>query len=235
MPRDPDFAAGDVDTGLIARKQEALTAAPAPDDRIVALAVLAAARSSERGPAVPGDPWAALSGYEHFHPLARQVTLAHGQDRIAAAVTVRADGRADILLAGREQPRTIDLAEPMRTALWPGHVSVFAAAQSYGFAVPDPFARSAEAASQADTLRAPMPGLVKIVRVAKGDAVTKGQPLLMLEAMKMEHTIAAPHDGVIAEIVAEGAQVTDGTVLVRFVESAGDDPSIKELLTASRS
>ena len=70
-----------------------------------------------------------------------------------------------------------------------------------------------------------MPGLVKIVRVAKGEAVTKGQPLLVLEAMKMEHTIAAPHDAVLAEIIAEGAQVTDGTVLVRFVESAGDDPA----------
>ena len=53
-----------------------------------------------------------------------------------------------------------------------------------------------------------MPGLVKIVRAGKGDAVTKGQPLLVLEAMKMEHTIAAPHDGVIAEIAVEGAQVT---------------------------
>jgi 3-methylcrotonyl-CoA carboxylase alpha subunit len=222
---DPDFAAGDVDTGLIARKQDALTAAPAPDDRIVALAVLAAARSSERGSAVPGDPWATISGYQHFHPLARQVTLTHGEDRIAAAVTVRADGRADILLAGREQPQTIDLAEPMRTVLWPGHVSVFAAAQSYGFGVPDPFARSEEAASHADTLRAPMPGLVKIVRVAKGEAVTRGQPLLVLEAMKMEHSIAAPRDAVLAEVIAEGAQVTDGTVLVRFVESAGDDPA----------
>jgi len=41
----------------------------------------------------------------------------------------------------------------------------------------------------------------------------------VLEAMKMEHTIAAPHDGVIAEISAEGLQITDGTVLVRFVET----------------
>ena len=63
-----------------------------------------------------------------------------------------------------------------------------------------------------------MPGLVKLVRAASGRQVSKGQPLLVLEAMKMEHTIAAPHDGVIAEIAAEGAQVTDGTVLVRFVE-----------------
>jgi 3-methylcrotonyl-CoA carboxylase alpha subunit len=52
--------------------------------------------------------------------------------------------------------------------------------------------------------------------------VAKGQPLLILEAMKMEHTIAAPHDGTIAEIATEGAQVSDGTVLVRFAEEAAD-------------
>ena len=69
-------------------------------------------------------------------------------------------------------------------------------------------------------MRAPMPGLVKVVRAAVGDAVKKGQPLLILEAMKMEHTIAAAHDGEIAEIAAEGAQVSEGAVLVRFVETA---------------
>jgi 3-methylcrotonyl-CoA carboxylase alpha subunit len=65
-----------------------------------------------------------------------------------------------------------------------------------------------------------MPGLVKVVRAATGDAVAKGQPLLILEAMKMEHTITAPHDGTVAEIATEGSQVTDGTVLVRFAEEA---------------
>ncbi|TIR94504.1 MAG: 3-methylcrotonyl-CoA carboxylase, partial [Mesorhizobium sp.] len=80
--------------------------------------------------------------------------------------------------------------------------------------VPDPLAKADEAAAASDSLRAPMPGLVKLVRAAAGDTVIKGQPLLILEAMKMEHTIAAPHDGVIAEIAAEGAQVSDGTVLV---------------------
>jgi 3-methylcrotonyl-CoA carboxylase alpha subunit len=67
-------------------------------------------------------------------------------------------------------------------------------------------------------MRAPMPGLVKIVRASEGDAVSKGQALLMLEAMKMEHTISAPHDGVIETIAAQGTQVTEGTVLVRFRE-----------------
>ena len=57
------------------------------------------------------------------------------------------------------------------------------------------------------------------MRVAAGDAVTKGQPLLVLEAMKMEHSITAPHDGVIAEIAEQGAQVSDGTVLVKFEDA----------------
>ena len=58
----------------------------------------------------------------------------------------------------------------------------------------------------------------KVVRVSVGDKAVKGQPLLILEAMKMEHTIAAPHDGIISEVATEGAQVTEGTVLVRFEE-----------------
>ena len=69
-------------------------------------------------------------------------------------------------------------------------------------------------------MRAPMPGMVKIVRAVAGEMVSKGQPLLVLEAMKMEHTITASHQGEIAEIVSEGAQVSEGAVLVRFVEAA---------------
>ena len=145
------------------------------------------------------------------------MTLFHGEDEIAAQVAVRPDGRADVLSPDGEA-QTLDPTEPVRAALWPGHVTIFEGAHSHTFTIPDPFERSEGAASKPDTLRAPMPGLVKLVRAAKGDAVIKGQPLLILEAMKMEHTIAAPHDGVIAEIATEGAQVTDGTVLVRFVE-----------------
>ena len=115
------------------------------------------------------------------------------------------------------QPRTGG-KRPPRAARWPGHVKVFCDGAAFDFAVDDPFARAVEAEAGTASLRAPMPGLVKLVRAAAGDNVIKGQSLLVLEAMKMEHTIAAPHDGVIAEIAREGAQITDGTVLVRFVE-----------------
>jgi 3-methylcrotonyl-CoA carboxylase alpha subunit len=180
------------------------------------------------------DPWSSLAGYAHFHAIARRTRLRYGEDDIVARVSVRPDGRYGVVLdrpggaaphpaAGTFSPYSDGQkreapAQRPRLARWPGHVTVFEGAVGYTFAVPDPLARADEIAAGTGSLRAPMPGLVKLVRAAKGEAVIKGQPLLILEAMKMEHTIAAPHDGVIAEIAAEGAQVTDGTVLVRFAD-----------------
>ncbi|CDX55801.1 Methylcrotonoyl-CoA carboxylase subunit alpha, mitochondrial [Mesorhizobium plurifarium] len=217
LAADADFAAGDVDTGLIGRHQEALTAIPAPSDETIAAAALAATDAGAPGPAA--DPWSTLSGYAHFHTLARRIRLRHGEENILAKVSARSDGRFQVALeAPHDAVNTHDLRTMPRAVRWPGHVTVFEGAVSYTFTVPDPLAKADEAGAASGSLRAPMPGLVKLVRAATGDAVIKGQPLLILEAMKMEHTIAAPHDGVIAEIAAEGAQVSDGTVLVRFVE-----------------
>jgi 3-methylcrotonyl-CoA carboxylase alpha subunit len=218
LARDPDFAAGDVDTGLITRKQEALTATPAPSPGVVSAAVIAAS-----GPdALPevDDPWSSLPGYAHFHPIERRVSLKSKDEEIVAFVSAQADGRSIIRFDGERETHTVSHDAASRTAHWPGHVTVFSGGAAFDFAVPDPFAKAAEAEGSAGSMRAPMPGLVKIVRAAKGDAVMKGQPLLVLEAMKMEHTIAASHDGVVAEIAAEGAQITEGTVLVTFEEAA---------------
>jgi 3-methylcrotonyl-CoA carboxylase alpha subunit len=255
LAADADFTSGDVDTGLITRKQDELTKLREPGERAIALAALAAAKGiAVAGP--PDDPWSTLSGYAHFHPIARQVNLSRGETEIAARITAQPDGQAEVEIGGRTLTLSLpDRAAPHpppelvegelverrrnaaatstsrsprlrgegrgegqhpRIALWPGHVTIFEGAVSHTFLVPDPFERAAEAVAGGDQIRAPMPGLVKLARVAKGDSVVKGQPLLVLEAMKMEHAIAAPHDAVIAEIVAEGAQVSDGTVLVRF-------------------
>jgi len=217
LARDGDFAAGDVDTGLIGRKQDALTESEAPSESMIALAALVA---SGAGMSTSPDPWSRLAGYAHFHPVARTVLLTSGETQIPATIAARADGRFDIGLSVQGVPLTFALSpqEP-GVAPWPGHITIFEKGRAHSFAVSDPLARSDEAAGGADRLRAPMPGLVKIVRVAAGETVRKGQPLLVLEAMKMEHTIAAPHDGIIADIATEGAQVTDGTVLVRFAEA----------------
>jgi 3-methylcrotonyl-CoA carboxylase alpha subunit len=65
-----------------------------------------------------------------------------------------------------------------------------------------------------------MPGRIIAVEVAAGESVTKGQKLVTLEAMKMEHTLTAPFDGAVAELnAAAGGQVSEGTLLVR-VEAA---------------
>ncbi|MER9650430.1 acetyl/propionyl/methylcrotonyl-CoA carboxylase subunit alpha [Mesorhizobium sp. M0199] len=217
LAADADFAAGDVDTDLIARHQQALTAVPPPSGETIAAAALAASGAGD----LPSsdDPWSSLAGYAHFHAVARRTLLKFGEQEIGARVSVRPDGRFEVALdAPYDSANSHDLRAAPRLARWPGHVTIFKGAIGYGFAVPDPLARADEAAAASGSLRAPMPGLVKLVRAGKGEAVIKGQPLLILEAMKMEHTIAAPHDGVIAEIAAEGAQVTNGTVLVRFAE-----------------
>ncbi|MGB3539993.1 MAG: acetyl/propionyl/methylcrotonyl-CoA carboxylase subunit alpha [Mesorhizobium sp.] len=237
LAADKDFAAGDVDTGLIARHQEALTAPPPPPaPRIVAAAALAA--SGIDAYPVSNDPWSSLAGYAHFHVVPKRIELRFGEEEIAATVGIE-NGKWSAAVAplhkGEGKPETVTPLSPLsdgganaqgtagtpRLATWPGHVTVFDGAASYTFAVPDPLERTNDGTAGLNSLRAPMPGLVKLVRAVKGEAVVKGQPLLILEAMKMEHTIAAPHDGIIAEIATEGAQVSDGTVLVRFAEEAG--------------
>ncbi|MFH1793103.1 MAG: acetyl/propionyl/methylcrotonyl-CoA carboxylase subunit alpha [Pseudomonadota bacterium] len=212
LAADSDFADGDVDTGLIARRQAALTAIAQPSAASVAAAALAASGASLTK--TGADPWDALAGYAHWGPVRRTVRLAYGETETAAAVHAKA-GRLLVEIDGAERP----VPAASRVAVWPGHVTVFEGAVAHSFKVPDPFADAADAGGGAGSLRAPMPGLVKVVRASAGEHVSKGQALLVLEAMKMEHTISAPHDGEVADIVAEGQQVTDGAVLVRFVET----------------
>ncbi|MBX3597093.1 MAG: acetyl/propionyl/methylcrotonyl-CoA carboxylase subunit alpha [Rhizobiaceae bacterium] len=220
LARDSDFAAGDVDTGMIARKQDALTATAAPGADVISFAALVAsgARSDEQS----NDPWTAIGGYSHFHPLSRGTTIGLGDTPITGRVTRLKNGRFSVLLEKSDRPYEYPAPgsdeRGKRFAIWPGHVTVFDAGHAYTFSVYDPFAAAAESEVGASSMRAPMPGLAKLVMAAKGEAVSKGQALLILEAMKMEHTITAAHEGVIEDIVAQGTQVTDGTILVRFAD-----------------
>ena len=84
-----------------------------------------------------------------------------------------------------------------------------------------PFYSSVGAATGAssDAITAPMPGKIIALNVAVGDAVTEGDALVVMEAMKMEQTLTAPRDGIIAEIGADvGELVTDGAILVQLEE-----------------
>lgn len=221
LAADPHFAAGDVDTGLIAREQEVLAAVPEPDGRLLATAALAASGARAAQP-LAADPWDAIAGYRHFGRLVHDTRLDYGGREIAAAISARPDGRFTVALDGGE---TYTLEPPRRGgetpfAFWPGHVTIFDGPHGFDFRLKDPIADAGETAPGAGSVRAPMPGLVKIVRAAKGDTVAKGQSLLVLEAMKMEHAVTAPHEGVIADIAVEGTQVEESAVLVRFEEGA---------------
>ncbi|MDQ2634554.1 MAG: ATP-grasp domain-containing protein, partial [Pseudomonadota bacterium] len=139
LARDADFAAGDVDTGLIARKQDVLVRAQAPSAEIVSAAILAASGLDARP--TDDDPWSSLSGYAHFHPIERQVSLHAEGEETVAFVSVQADGRSTIRFGDGRQGRTVPGGAALRTAYRPGHVTVFSGGASFDFAVPDPFAR----------------------------------------------------------------------------------------------
>jgi 3-methylcrotonyl-CoA carboxylase alpha subunit len=218
LSRDPDFANGGIDTGLVASKQEALTARPVPSPEVLSAALLVASGFDARPP--DADPWSSLEGYAHFHPIQRRATLRAEDIEVAASIVLGADGRRVVRIDGEKEARVLRTDQLPPAVCWPGQVTVFSGGSTFDFAAPDPFAAVAEGDANSAGMRAPMPGLVKIVRATAGDTVAKGQPLLVLEAMKMEHTIAATHDGVIAMIAEEGAQIAEGTVLVTFEQAA---------------
>jgi 3-methylcrotonyl-CoA carboxylase alpha subunit len=87
--------------------------------------------------------------------------------------------------------------------------------QTFLYGLPE--VRGSNVGTSDGAILSPMPGRIIAVEVAAGDAVTKGQKLLTLEAMKMEHTLTAPFDGVVVELNAEaGAQVQVEALLVRI-------------------
>jgi 3-methylcrotonyl-CoA carboxylase alpha subunit len=104
----------------------------------------------------------------------------------------------------------------------PGRVLVWHHGICHGYGLADPLAGTTGDMASGDSIIAPMPGLVTSVRTAQGAAVRKGDPLLVLEAMKMEHILTAPRDGIVAELlVAERDQVCDGTLLLRLEAEDG--------------
>ena len=210
------FAAGDVDTGLIARDLEVLVAAPEPCTRTWALAALGALGLDVPGPSV--------QGFALWEAIERVAELEFGD--VVNTVRVRTlSGTAREVLVGDVVHRldwrggrwAVDGVPSAASIARQGqHVSVFWG-NNYHFGVPDPLARGAAAGAGGDVIEAPMPGQVKAVFAEAGAAVEKGARLAVLEAMKMEHALVAARDGVVAEVlVSAGAQVEAGAALIRL-------------------
>lgn len=211
-----EFVHGDVDTGLIARRQDSLTTIPEAPARAK---VLAALRVADIGTSSSSEPWTALAGYAHFAPVGKIISLGKSGE-VSVSLAAEPEG----IWRGEVGDKLVRISvDALQTSVsWPGHVTVFDGPISYTFVARDPLDAQSGSESASGSLRAPMPGLVKLVRAKPGFKVSKGDPLLVLEAMKMEHTITAPQDGTVAEIATQGAQVSDGTLLVRFKETGAD-------------
>ncbi|MFC4668651.1 acetyl/propionyl/methylcrotonyl-CoA carboxylase subunit alpha [Seohaeicola nanhaiensis] len=208
------FAAGDVDTGLIGRDLDTLVVAPEPGPRHVVAAALAAAGAGS-------SDWA--QGFTLWSPLEQSVALTWGEDVVTAVLQARGPDRQIWRVGDRELGVTRvngrwmaeGLALPP-TAIAGQMVTVF---DGYGFAfgIVDPLDRASAKGGDTNLITAPMPGLVKAIFATAGQSVSEGDRLAILEAMKMEHSLLAARDGVVAEVlVAAGAQVEAGAALVRL-------------------
>ena len=230
---DPDVRAGRLDTGLIGRRLADLTRPDLPPD------VLGAATGAwllEREPPGSGshrpvvDPFDVPGGWRVGERAwtARRLAVA-GHD----PVVVRSRGRAadaELVIGGSPPVRTSTRAEPdgiahthdgvtrRYTVAVDDHGVAWVARDGRTWAVHDRAAEEAEAEAVAGTggpVRSPMPGRVTVVDVVEGERVTAGRQLVVVEAMKMEHVLTAPVDGVVRALRARpgGAVAKDAVLL----------------------
>jgi 3-methylcrotonyl-CoA carboxylase alpha subunit len=237
----PAFASADFDTGFIERHREALFPENTPaSDRTLALASLDVllgraeeARGTARASRDPHSPWNRTDGWRLNGDNHHDLTFEDGEETVTVTAHYREDGYllqlpgGELLVRGvldGEGALVADLGGSRlkasvvrngaeRTILYPG--------TSHRLTLVDPYA-CAEQESSGGRLTAPMPGKVIAFMVKAGAEVEKGAPLVILEAMKMEHTITAPRAGkVVALNFAVGALVSDGAELIAFEAAEG--------------
>ncbi|WP_170325681.1 acetyl/propionyl/methylcrotonyl-CoA carboxylase subunit alpha [Ruegeria arenilitoris] len=215
LTRHQGFAMGDVDTGLIGRDLETLIRdTPVSAATCVAAAMTALGLAESSGEA----------GFSLWAPLHRAVQLM-ADELVDLDVQVEGPNRQvwqvgeETLIAEHSGRGWSVGGAPMpRVAVSGSRITVF---ENYGraFEIFDPLDRDTSAAGDTNVIEAPMPGLVKAVFASVGQAVKEGDRLAILEAMKMEHSLLAARDGIVAEVLAEdGAQVEAGAALVRLEE-----------------
>jgi 3-methylcrotonyl-CoA carboxylase alpha subunit len=228
---DEDFAAARLDTGFIERRKAMLfPPAIAAPDRVLAAACLFCLPAPN-----PDDPWARRDGWRLNEPKAAQtLVFRYGEERLEVAATASGNGwelrigerrchAAARFAADGAAALTLDGVQGRAIVLDHGDdIAVFIDGENWRFERIDPLAPPAGADLHAGRLSAPMPGRVVHLLVAAGDTVSRGQALIVIEAMKMEHTIAAPRDGAVDAVrYAVGDLVEEGAELVVLADIAG--------------
>ena len=214
----PDVRAGRLDTELVEREIDDLTADPPPAAARVAYALHRLAELWPTGAVV--DPWAVPSGWRPggAAPLVVGEVAVWGRPD-AATVRVGADGAAvDASLVGGVLSYD-GIAHPAVTARAGASVWVAVDGGTWAFAEAAQ-ARRGRAEEEDAEIRSPMPGTVAVLLATNGEEVAVGQPVVAVEAMKMEHSLPARLAGVVEVLVAEGDQVTLGQVLARVTPTA---------------
>ncbi len=223
------FAAGTLDTGHLDRNAEALGApGDDPPDTVLALAALAAMRDEDAAAGDPAGLRAALRGWRMNAPALRTAAFRRGSG--VAAVT--ADGAVFRLPDGRVRTVRAMASEPPVVAAEidgeavsavavrdGGCVLVFMPDRTWRLPLYDPVAEAESNARDAagGMPVAPMPGVVVAVAVAAGDRVEKNQPLVVIEAMKVEHTVRAPSAGTVDAVhYRVGDRIDEGAEIAAF-------------------
>jgi 3-methylcrotonyl-CoA carboxylase alpha subunit len=238
------FSSADLDTGLIERNSDELF--PAPKSAPVGALALAAVtliesekEASSKASANPADPfgnalgWRLNSAYQRQLTFADDYTAAHENKAYVVALTYHPHGW-DLTVNGIDAALSVTARDGASLSIKLGATSihgtvrrdgdvfhVFTGGRHFALTYNDPMAHAGEAEAAGGRLTAPMPGKVVAVLATKGQQVKKGEALVIMEAMKMEHTIGAPSDGLVEEILYQvGDQVADGAPLLAFKAAA---------------
>ncbi|MFB9259565.1 ATP-binding protein [Dietzia aerolata] len=240
--RHPEFVAGNLSTAFLddhgTEDGSGTLAAPLADPEAVQISALAAALASGAAAHAAGPATPAPAGFRNVGHSVQQRTFRLGEDELEVAYTrtrsgarpagdlaetvtvVQVDADSAVFeVRGVRRTFTVSRYEA------PGTDTVVEVDSPLGpVSLTEPPRYTDPAAEvAAGSLLAPMPGAVIRVAVAVGDEVTAGQPLLWMEAMKMEHTISAAVDGIVSELPVEvGTQVESGAVLVVVVDTDTD-------------
>jgi acetyl/propionyl-CoA carboxylase alpha subunit len=193
---DEAFRSGDIDTGLIERRGSALTATPPPSEN----ARRGAARAFVRAATRATLPWVGAEGFRLNASAVKQVRM-RWRDKVVIAEPL--DSATDVTGFDR-----IGV---------PGVALVPESGEIYEFTLDTGERTAGEAAAGNGAILSPMPGKIVSVSAKPGAKVAKGDALLTLEAMKMEHALVAPFAGEVSEVKAKvGDQVSEGVMLVRL-------------------
>ncbi len=228
--RTDSFAHAKLDTALIERERAVLFDQEPLGLPLAAAAAVVRTLLEERSQAAPSEPFARRDGWRGFGEYQRRFDFEFRGEAQQALLTYRRDdslwlqvGGVEGALATGQFPsgeielqfnglrRTLNVYEEGATT------HVFAAEGASRIVTLDPMAHAGDTHADAGRLTAPMPGKVVSFAVKAGDKVSRGQALAVMEAMKMEHTIAAPADGTVEELLyLPGDQVAEGAELLRI-------------------